>query len=97
MSKVGIRSRSAYLTAIVTPACDAIPPTLTVTGTAGPGPIPCGTTAFTCNNPAADPAYCTVAPMPPIVTVTGNDGALVFDGVTLPVTPAGKVCPSPVP
>src|ERR1019366_5544012 len=62
---------SAYFTAIVTPACEAIPPTLTVTGTADPSPIPCGTTAFTCINPAtspgADPAYCTVAPIPPIV------------------------------
>ena len=96
----GIENCSAYFTAIVTPACDAIPPTLTVTGAADPGPTPCGTTAFTCNNPAispgADPAYCTVAPIPPIVTVTGNTGAVVFDGVTLPVTPAGKVCPSPV-
>src|SRR5580658_3238663 len=90
----------AYFTAIVTPACDAIPPTLSVTGAADPGPAPSGTTAFTCSNPAtssgADPAYCTVASIPPMFAVTGNNGVLVFDCVTLPVTPAGEVWPSPV-
>ena len=89
------RATGGYLTAIVTPACDAMPPTLTATGTSDPGPTPCGTTAFTWNNPAtssgAEPAYCTDAPIPPILPVTGNNGALAFNWVTLPVTPAGEV------
>ena len=43
-----------YLTAIVT-FCDGISPTLNVTGTAGPGITPKGTTAFTCSTPATSP------------------------------------------
>jgi hypothetical protein len=89
-----------HFTAMVTPDCDATPPTLTVTGTADPGETDGGTTALTCKTPAtspgAEPAYWTVASIPPILTVSGNKGDLVFDGVTLPVTPEGEVCPSPV-
>ena len=63
-----------YCTAIVTPFCDGTPPTETVIGTAAPGATDCGTTAFTCNSPAtaapAEPAYCTNASCPPIVTLT---------------------------
>jgi DnaB-like helicase C terminal domain len=89
-----------YLTAIVAPTCDCDPPMLRLIGTAEPVATPCGTTAFTCNSPAmepgADPAYCGVPVIPPMVTVTGNSGIFTADPVTLPVTPAGDVWPSPV-
>src|SRR5580658_5312827 len=90
-----------YFTAIVTPACDCVPPMVRVIGTTEPVATPCGTTAFTCNSPAiesgADPAYCGATAIPPIVTVFGKTGMFNPDPGTLPFTPAGDVCPSPIP
>ena len=55
-----------------------------MSGTAGPGEMPEGTTAFTCSSPAtspgAEPWYVTGASAPPIVTVTGSNAGQHGDG-----------------
>jgi len=42
-------------TPMVTPACVAIPPTVTTTGTAAPLVAPAGTMAFICSRPITEP------------------------------------------
>ena len=90
----------SYCTAMVTPFCDGTPPTDTLMGTDPPGDTDDGTTAFTWNSPAteapAEPAYCTTASCPPMVTFTARTGVFRSVPITLPVTPCGDVSPSPV-
>ena len=69
-------------------------------GTDEPATTDGGTMALIWNKPAtefpAEPAYCTTASWPPIVIFTAPSGTFKSVPVTLPVTPGGEVCPSPV-
>src|ERR1035441_10609337 len=86
-----------YFTATV--VCPALAvPTESESGTALPVGEPAGTFTLTCSTPAEiSPANCTAPGTPPKVTDTAPSGAGQFaEGGSLPVTPAGEVCPSPV-
>lgn len=89
-----------YLTAIVTVGLVCLA-TTSITGTASPGVMPVGTTAFTWYNPAypgVRPLKATCAVFPPIVTVTAftvvDNGGVV--GAGDPSFTAGVTAPSPV-
>src|SRR5205814_905524 len=88
----------------VTPAWLWFPPIVTTTGWSPEGTF--GIVTFNCMTPdtksGASPAKLQFAGCPPISTDTSSSGAGVSGPggaatlVTLPVTPAGEVCPSPV-
>jgi hypothetical protein len=84
-----------YSTASVTPGGILIPPTVSVSGTAGPGGVPGGISKLICWSPGVlpgtVPAYITVAGRLPIVAVTGSASRVY------PSAPCGANRPKPVP
>src|SRR5690348_8371865 len=94
------RGEVRYCTQIVVFAGLLLVPTTNETGTA-PEEASSGIRTFTWITPAvspgAPPAYETIASRPAINTFTGSTG--FGNGATagFPSTPAGTVCPSPVP
>src|SRR5215831_17541662 len=94
----GPEARATYCTKTVTPDWLGTPPTVITTGTWPLTPAgTCTVTAITpATTPVTPPADCTAAVLPPIVTATGSAGRGGTGPATLPSTPAGVVCPSPV-